>query len=124
MSANHVQPGKVLDYVNTTSAEIVSGQVVVAGQILGVALKTIAVGATGAVAVDSVFSVPKVPGAVIAAGETLTWDASAGAFDDNAATTAVGDVTGACAVAWRAAGNGETTVDVKFTGVPGTVKAA
>ena len=47
---------------------------------------------------------------------------SAGAFDDNAAIAATGDVTGPCAVAFEAAGNGVTTLAVKFTGVPGTVK--
>ena len=62
-------------------------------------------------------------GAVIANGETLTWDASAAAFDDNAAVAASGDVTGATAVAWEAAGNGVTELNVKFTGVPGAVTA-
>ncbi|MNC91255.1 hypothetical protein D3C83_74850 [compost metagenome] len=64
---------------------------------------------------------PKVSAAVIAQGENLTWDASAGAFDDNAATPATGDVTGPPAVAMEAAGNGVTSLEVKFTGVPGTV---
>jgi hypothetical protein len=54
-------------------------------------------------------------------GESLTWDVSAGNFDDQAATPATGDVTGAAAVAVEAAGNGATTVKVKFTGTPGTV---
>lgn len=123
MSSNHVQPGKVLDHVNTTGAAITSGQVVAAGQILGVALKDIAIGATGSVAVDGVFRVPKVTGAVIAQGESLTWDVSAAAFDDNLAVAAAGDVTGPCAVAFEAAGNGVTSLNVKFTGAPGTVKA-
>lgn len=120
MASNHVQPGKVLDYTNTTGATILSGAVVAVGQILGVALKDIANNATGSVAVDGVFAVPKVSGAVIAAGESLTWDVSAAAFDDNAATPATGDITGAAAVAFQAAGNGVTTLNVKFTGVPGT----
>lgn len=122
MASNHVQPGKVLDYTNGTGAPIPSGAVVVVGQILGVALKAIAAGGVGSVAVDGVFKVPKVSGAVIAQGESLTWDVSAGAFDDNAATTATGDVTGPCAVAFEAAGNGVTELAVKFTGAPGTVK--
>lgn len=120
MASNHVQPGKVLDYTNTTGATILSGKVVAVGQILGVALKDIPNNTTGSVAVDGVFSVPKVSGAVIAAGESLTWDASAAAFDGNAAAPAAGDITGAAAVAFQAAGNGTTTLNVKFTGVPGT----
>jgi hypothetical protein len=71
--------------------------------------------------------VPKVSGAVIAQGESLTWDVSAGsgagAFDDNAATPASGDVTGAAAFAFEAAGAGVTSLAVFFTGVPGTVTA-
>ena len=70
---------------------------------------------------EGVFTVPKVSGAVIANGETLTWDASAAAFDDNAATPATGDVTGPSACAFEAAGSGVTSLAVKFTGVPGTV---
>jgi hypothetical protein len=58
---------------------------------------------------------------VIAQGESLTWDVSVGKFDDNAATPATGDVTGAAAVAFEAAGNGVTELDVLFTGIPGTV---
>jgi len=123
MADNYIQPGDIINHVAT--ADITSGQVVKIGQILGVALTDIANGATGSVAVRGVFTVPKVSGAVIAAGESLTWDVSAssgaGAFDDNAATPATGDVTGPPAVAYEAAGSGVTTLRVMFTGVPGTV---
>jgi predicted RecA/RadA family phage recombinase len=120
MSTNYQQPGEVIDYTNAGSA-ITAGQVVRIGKILGVALVNIANGATGSVQISGVFTVPKVSAAVIAQGENLTWDASAAAFDDNAATPATGDVTGPPAVAWEAAGNGVTSMAVKFTGVPGTV---
>lgn len=123
MATNYVQPGDVIQV--TAGADITSGQVVKVGQILGVALTDIANGATGSVAIRGVFTCPKVSAAVIAQGESLTWDVSAnsgaGAFDDNAAPPATGDVTGATAVAAKAAGNGATTVEVLFTGVPGTV---
>ena len=120
MANNFKQPGDIITWTNGGSA-VVSGQVVRIGQILGVALVDIAGGASGAVALDGVFTVPKVSGAVIAQGEALTWDASAAAFDDNLATPATGDVTGPPAVAFQAAGNGVTSMAVKFTGVPGTV---
>ena len=119
MANNYVTDGDVIDY--TAGANITSGSVVKIGQILGVALVDIANGATGSVAIEGVFTAPKVSGAVIAKGESLTWDVSAGAFDDNAATPATGDVTGAPAVAFEAAGNGVTSLKVKFTGTPGTV---
>jgi predicted RecA/RadA family phage recombinase len=120
MARNHVQPGKVLDFVNGTGNAIASGSVVAAGNVLGVALVDIPDGATGSVAIDGVFRVPRVSGAVIAQGESLVWDVSAGAFDDNAATPASGDISGPPAAAFEAAGNGVTSLLVKFTGVPGT----
>lgn len=123
MTTTYKQEGKVIQH--TASANIAAGQVVKIGNLLGVALVDIANGATGSVALEGVFSAPKVSGAVIAKGESLTWDVSAasgaGAFDDNAATPATGDVTGAAAVAWEAAGSSATSLLVKFTGVPGTV---
>ena len=118
MAGNFVQPGEVLDYV--ASADKVSGQVVAVGNILGVTLAAIASGATGPLQITGVFTVPKVSGAVIAQGESLTWDASAAAFDDNAATPATGDITGAAAVAFESSGAGVTSLKVKFTGAPGT----
>lgn len=117
---NAVQPGKLITWTNGGTA-VASGDVVVIGNILGVAAVDIANGASGEVAVDGVFTVPKVSGAVIAQGESLSWDVSAGAFDDNAAVAGTGDVTGPPAVAFEAAGNGVTELAVKFTGVPGTV---
>lgn len=121
MASNAVARGDVIQWVNDSGADKVSGQVVRIGQILGVCLVDIASNATGSVAIRGVFNVPKVSAAVIADGEGLTWDASAAAFDDNAATPATGDVQGPPAVAMEAAGDGVTDIDVMFTGVPGTV---
>ena len=121
MAKNFKQPGKVFDYL--AGATITSGSVVKMGNTLGVALKDIANGETGPVQVEGVFEVPKVSGAVIAMGESLTWDVSAGKFDDNAATPATGDVTGAAAVAFESKGASTDTILVRFTGVPGTVTA-
>lgn len=118
MTTKFIQPGKVIQY--TAGSNITAGTVLPIGNILGVALNDIASGATGSVMIDGVFNAPKVSGAVIAQGESLVWDVSAGKFDDNAATPATGDISGPPAVAWEAAGNGVTTLAVKFTGVPGT----
>ncbi|WP_444901335.1 capsid cement protein [Microbulbifer sp. SSSA007] len=123
MATNFVQDGRLLNYTNNTSAAITSGQVLAVGAVLGVAMDDIVVGASGVIAIEGVFTVPKVSGAVIAQGNSLTWDVSAGAFDDAAATAATGDITGPTAFAAEAAGNGATSLAVKFTGVPGTVKA-
>lgn len=115
MTRKYVQPGEVIDYVNTTGSAISSGAVVVFGHTLGIALVDIANGATGAVQICGVFKeVPKVSAAVFAQGEKLLWDVSAGAFDDSAATPASGDLMGA-AVAAVAGANGETTCTVLLT---------
>lgn len=122
MAQNYDSDGDVIPYTNTTGAAIASGQVVVIGHILGIALVAIAIGATGSVAVSGVWTVPKVAGAVFVQGEKLIWDASGAAFDDSAATPAAGDITGG-AVAWAAGSNGQATALVKLT--PGnTTKTA
>lgn len=121
MASNYQQPGEVLDWTNATGAAVAAGDVVAISNILGVALVDIANGATGSVSISGVYTLPKVSAAVIAQGDSLTWDVSAGAFDDHDASPATGDITGAAAVAFEAAGNGATTLAVKLTGVPGTV---
>lgn len=113
MTNKYVQKGEVINYLNAGSA-IAAGSVVVMGHIIGVALVAIANGATGAVAVEGVWTVPKVSAAVFAVGEKLIYDVSAAAFDDSAATPASGDITGG-AVAFAAGADGETTCVVKLT---------
>ncbi|WP_299589584.1 DUF2190 family protein [uncultured Microbulbifer sp.] len=123
MATNFVQDGRMLNVTNSTSADITSGQVVPVGAVLGVAMDDIAVGETGVLAIEGVFTVPKVSAAEINQGESLTWVTASSAFDSNAATAATGDITGATAFAAEAAGAGTASLAVKFTGVPGTVKA-
>lgn len=119
MARNHVQPGRVLDYTNTGSSPVVSGQVVLAGVLLGVALGDIAPGAAGSVQIDGVFDVPKVAGIAIAQGAAVIFKTADGAFTVGEA--AAGDLSGASAVAFAAATAAATTVHIKFTGVPGTI---
>ena len=113
MTTKYAQKGDVINYVNAGSA-IAADAVVAVKHCIGVALTDIANGATGAVALEGCFTVPKVSGAVWVQGEKLVWDSSAGAFDDSAATPASGDITGG-AVAMAAGANGETTAVVKLT---------
>lgn len=118
MTTNFVQDGDVIQWVNSTGANVASGQAVKVGpSLLGVALVDIASTASGSVAIDGVFSgVAKVSGAVFVKGEKLLWDVSSGkgAFDDSSASGASGDVMGG-AIAWEAGGNGETTCTVLLT---------
>lgn len=90
---------------------------------VGVSFKAVADGDTedGAVDVKGVFKFPKVSGAVITAGQSVNWDASAGAVDDNAATAASGDVV-EFGTAMESKGNGDTTILVDI-GEPGTYTA-
>ncbi|WP_445358096.1 capsid cement protein [Microbulbifer sp. ANSA005] len=122
MTTNFVQDGRMLDYTNNSSAKITSGQVVV-GVVLGVAMDDIAVAESGVIGIDGVFSAPKVSAAEINQGETLTWVVASKSFDNNAATAATGDITDAMAFAAEDAGSSVTSLAVKFTGVPGTVKS-
>lgn len=119
MASNYVNEGISIQHTASGSA-LAAGDPIVIGEQIGVALVDIAVGETGTVALSGVFTLPKVSAAVIAAGESVIWDASAGEFDDNAATPATGDVSGCC-VAMEAAGNGVTTIAVKLNVGVGTV---
>lgn len=124
MANNFTQDGNVIDWTNGGTA-VSSGDVVVIGSngdaLIGIALVDIANGASGSVAIDGVCEVPKVDAAVIGIGEYVMWDSSAGAFDDNAAVAAAGDVSdGAIAMESKGATTGET-IKVKLTGRPGTL---
>jgi len=116
---NFVKEGKSVQYANSGS-DLGVGDPVVIGEQIGVCLVDIASGDSGEVALEGVFTLPKVSAAVIAQGESVIWDASSGAFDDNAATPATGDVSGCC-VAMEAGAAATTTIDVKLNVGVGTV---
>lgn len=119
---NAQQRGATMPWTNGTGSDVVSGQVVKAGNILGIAVGDIADGADGTLAIEGVFSgVPKVSAAVFAQGEKLIWDVSAAKFDDSSATPATGDVTGG-AIAFVAGADAETTCTIKLT--PGNTAVA
>ena len=118
MATNFKQNGDSLTI--TAGATTVSGQVVAVGNQIGIAVNDIASGAVGLVGMVGVYNVPKVSGAVIVAGESVIWDVTAAAFDDNLATPAIGDISSAC-TAWESAGSGVTTIAVKLNTGVGTV---
>lgn len=120
MATNFVEEGNTITWTNATGSPVASGDVVAVGNMLAVALVDIADTESGALGFG-VFTVPKVTAAVVAQGESLTWDVSVSKFDDNAATPATGDITGPPAVAWAAGTGSDTTLVVRFTGIPGTV---
>ena len=117
--------GEKLTVDYTAGADILVDQIIVLGTAghlacIGVAQTAIANGAVGAVDIAGVYVFPKTSGAVIAQGDTVDWDVSAGTVDDNAATSASGDVPD-FGVALAAAGNGVTTVTVKLLPGNGTL---
>jgi predicted RecA/RadA family phage recombinase len=124
--------GEVRTILYTAGADIAVDQVVICGVVdgkkcrVGVAREAIANGSTGIVAISGVFEFPKVSTAVIKAGESVNWDSSigtgVGAVEDNAHTTAAGDVA-QFGAAMADAGNGTTTVDIDIA-EPGTYDAA
>lgn len=121
MAKNYVQEGDVLTFSNSGSA-IASGDVVVVGNLLGVAIVDIAATTgTGTVQIEGVFDLPKVDAAVIVQGEMVIWDVSAGEFDDDAATPATGDVSNS-AIAMETLGTTTgANIKVKLNVAPGTV---
>lgn len=120
---NYIQRGDVITV--TAAGAWAAGQLVLVGEVLGVTQHAAESGSPCEVALAGVFELPKVSAAVIAAGETMVWDVSAndntGAFDDNLATPALGDISGGC-IAIEGAGSGAIKVKVKLLPYPPTVK--
>ena len=75
-TATFVQAGEAVDY--TPGADVAAGDVVVQGDLVGVAPRPIAANALGALAVGGVFEFPKATGTgkAIAAGKKVYWDAT------------------------------------------------
>ena len=106
MTTKFVQPGEVINY--TAGANIASGQVVLMGVRIGVALTAIANGSTGPVQVTGVFAIAKLSTDVVAQGAALYWDNT----NSRLTTTASGNTLAGYATA--AAGNGAATVNIKI----------
>ena len=88
MGARFVQRGDAVDY--TPSSDVSAGDVVVQGELVGVAKLDIKADALGALAVSGVFDFPKEvgQGTAIAAGTKVYWNAGDkwATFDDESGT--------------------------------------
>ena len=109
-TAQFVHDGKSIDY--TPSADVTAGDVVVQGDLVGVAKLDIAADALGALAVAGVFDFPKATGggSAIAAGAIVYWDVAdseAKTDDESAANKLLGKTI-------VAAGDDDTTVRVRL----------
>lgn len=99
------QKGDVLDYVAGTN--ISSGDVVVAGKLVGVATVDIASGDTGSVLVEGVVDLPKDGVTPFAVGDLLDWNGTI------CVAAIGGDIAGKV---FKAALAADTTVSVKLAG--------
>ncbi|MCC7085004.1 MAG: DUF2190 family protein [Pirellulales bacterium] len=75
-TAQFVQEGASIDY--TPAADVADGQVVVQGDLVGVANRAIPAGAPGSLAVEGVFDFPKATDVAYSFGTILFWDPTAG----------------------------------------------
>jgi predicted RecA/RadA family phage recombinase len=105
---NYVQPGRVLDHV--AAADIDSGDVVVMGQRIGVAMTDIANGKTGAVAVEGLATLPVVTAGAIAQGALVYWDVADGEINASSG----GNIPAGYAA--KAKVSGDTTIVVQLNG--------
>lgn len=106
MTTKFVQPGEVIDY--TAGANIASGQVVLMGARIGVALKAIANGETGPMQVTGVFNIAKLSTDNMAQGALLYWDNT----NSRLTTTASGNTLAGFAATAAAATT--TSVNIKI----------
>jgi len=108
MAQNHIQEGAAMPYTNATAADIASGDVVLVGNKVCVALGDIAIGASASLACTEVWELPKVAATVIGQGATVYWDATAKVITNVAtANTLAG-------FAFVAAASADATIQVKL----------
>jgi predicted RecA/RadA family phage recombinase len=111
MSNRFIQPGKVLDYQNGSTARV-SGEVVVIGTKVGICQTAIAANAIGAVMICGVHRLPKVSANTMAQGALVYWNST----DSAMTTTASGNTL--AGVAANAAGSGVGEVHVLLNDTP------
>ena len=111
MGAKFIQESSAIDY--TPTADVSAGDVVVQGELVGVAKLDIEADALGALAVSGVFDFPKTAGVgeAISAGANVYWDVADGVAKED-------DETGANKLIGKtvaAAGDDDTTVRVRMS---------
>lgn len=74
MSARFIQPGRTIDY--TPSAAVKAGDVVIIGELVGIASRDIEAGMLGAIDLEGVFEFPK-DAKAISAGAKVYWSGTA-----------------------------------------------
>lgn len=117
MATNYIQKGEVMPKT-VAGTDLTSGQVVVTGALVGIALGDYAVGDIAEISLEGVYEVPKATGA-ISHGAAVYWDADgnpvSGTAGSGAATDTATDNT-LMGYAFNAAASGDATVLVKLLG--------
>ena len=110
-TAQFIQDGDYIDY--TPGSDLVAGDVVVQGDLIGIAKGDIATGKLGALAVVGLFDVPKAAGVgtAIAVGSIVYWDAGA----SEATTSSGAGANKELGKTVAAAGDNDTTVRVRLS---------
>ncbi|GAB6185694.1 DUF2190 family protein [Thermopirellula anaerolimosa] len=108
-TAVFIQDGQTVDY--TPPADCAAGDVVVQGDLVGIARSAIPAGTPGSLAVAGVFDLSKASATEFAAGAKVYWDAT----NKLAVTTDGGGANKLVGKAVRAAGTGATTVRVRLS---------
>lgn len=102
----YIQPGEVIDY--TPTAATTAGTVVLIGKRVGIVLADIAANDTGGAQVTGVHEIAKLGTDVVTQGALLYWD------DTNKYLTLTVGSNTLAGYAFKAAGNGATTVQIKL----------
>ena len=107
-TATYVQDGEAIDY--TPGAAVAAGDVIVQGDLVGVARTPIAANSLGSLAIEGVFDFPTstAGGSALAAGATVYWDAA----NKVATATSVGNKQLGKVI--RASADADATVRVKL----------
>lgn len=113
MAQNYIQEGDRYEHV-VSGADVTSGQLVTFGDTVGVALGAAKIGETVVVALEGVFEVAKATGSgtALSVGTTVYRDGT------NNRVTATSTSNKAVGIVWKAAANGDATVQVKLWRLP------
>lgn len=108
MAKNYVQEGKTIAINNGGTKAILSGDPVVIGAVIAVAIADIPAGAVGDGFTSGVFLLPKLPADVVPAGSAVSIKDGKIQLDNKDAVAA--------GFAWQDAGANDSVVEVKING--------
>ncbi|AYO30249.1 DUF2190 family protein [Biomaibacter acetigenes] len=86
----YIQKGYIIDFTNSTGADIAYGDVVPIGARIGIAAEDIAKDATGSLNVSGVFELPADNTVAFAVGDEVYWDNVGGKLTKTAGTYKAG----------------------------------